>query len=143
MSTSRVLASAAALKILSHLFMTLHISGSHYVLSEPTKTHIHSLSTHTRINICCCVSSQGLQPDSSVSEGSKALASTHLPATDKTWLIPRVVTGQHAERQQHSTMDSVTPPLLTILSPSTLLLLQMTRCEKEGPAHFCEGILQE
>lgn len=99
------------------------------------QTYIHSPILHTvsHINIC-------LQPDSLVSEGSKALATSHLPVSDKTWLIP----ASSQVSAQRSTTDSVSSPLVSVHSPATLLLLQMmTPFEREAVSLFRVVILQE
>lgn len=119
-----------------------------FSLSKQRHTYTSTLHTvthtHTCINICCCVSWQCLQPDSWVSEGSKALAiPTYLPPI-KTWLTLRVVTGQRSERQ-HSTVDSVTPPLLSTSAPPPHLAPTSNddTVWERGPSFFCDGILWE
>lgn len=100
-----------------------------------TYSHIHSPILHKASDINFCS-----QPDSLVSEGSKALAASHLPVSDKTWLIP----ASSQVSAQRSTTDSVSSPLVSVHSPATLLLLQMmTPFEREAVSLFRGGILQE
>lgn len=145
-SNTAVPASAAALNTVSPLPDLAHFPvATMFSLSTPGHTHTlpptpHS-HTHTSINIRCCVSWQGLQPDSSVPE---VLATIHLPATEKTWPIPscrhRSAVRETAQLHRFSYTASTLRPLphhhpATTSNDDTVW--------ERGPCSFCEGILQE
>ena len=131
----RAPASAAALNFFS---LSPDPAHSPVIANNSRNTHLHSM-LHTHINICCCIISQILQPESS---GSRALVASYLPVSEKNMAYsPSCHRSPHMQRAQLEGLRLPTSTLLALLHHSAATSIN-DAVPEWGHCLFYDGILQ-